>query len=122
MIVVDANLLAYLVLPGERSGEAEAVLAKDPTWVVPPLWRSELRSVVHKYVLRGDLSVARAITLLEHAADVIDGREGEVDSRDVLELRIVFEVYDLRLRVRRAGQHPGCSIDNHGPRRTAGIS
>ena len=86
MIVADANLLAYLVMPGERTREAEAVLAKDPTWVAPPLWRSELRSVVHKYVVRGDLTVTRAVTLVGQADDIVGGREGDVDSRDVLEL------------------------------------
>lgn len=86
MIVADANLLAYLVMPGERTREAEAVLAKDPTWVAPTLWRSELRSVVHKYVERGDLTISRAVTLLGQAEDILGGREGDVDSRDVLEL------------------------------------
>ena len=86
MIVVDASLLAYLIMPGERTEEAEAVLAKDPTWVAPVLWRSELRSVVHKYVLRGDLTVARAVSLLGQADEVVGGRESEVDSQDVLAL------------------------------------
>ncbi len=86
MIVADANLLAYLVLPGERTEEAEAVLAKDPTWVAPALWRSELRSVVHKYIMRGDLTVPRAVALLGQVDDVLGGREGDVDSQDVLAL------------------------------------
>ncbi len=86
MIVADANLLAYLVMPGERTDEAVAVLTKDPTWVAPVLWRSELRSVVHKYVTRGDLTVARAVALLDQADEVLGGREGEVDSQAVLVL------------------------------------
>jgi predicted nucleic acid-binding protein len=86
MIVTDANLLAYLVMPGERTEEAEAVLAKDPTWVAPALWRSELRSVVHKYIMRGDLTVARAVALLGQADEVLGGREGDVDSQEVLDL------------------------------------
>ncbi|MEQ1691311.1 MAG: type II toxin-antitoxin system VapC family toxin [Gemmatimonas sp.] len=86
MIVTDANLLAYLVLPGERTAESEAVLLMDPVWVAPVLWRSELRSVVHKYVSRGDITLARAVALLEQAEGILEGREGEVDSRNVLEL------------------------------------
>jgi predicted nucleic acid-binding protein len=86
VIVADANLLAYLILPGERTAEAEAVLAKDPTWVAPTLWRSELRSVVHKYIVRGDLTVVRAVALLEQADEVLGGREGEVESQAVLDL------------------------------------
>lgn len=86
MIVADANLLAYLVMPGERTVEAEAVLEKDPAWVAPALWRSELRSVVHKYIVRGDLTIARAVTLLGQLDEVIGGREGDVDAEDVLAL------------------------------------
>lgn len=86
MIVADANLIAYVLLPGERSEEAEAVLARDPIWVVPILWRSELRSVVHKYVVRGNLTVSRAVFLLGQAEEIIEGRESHVDSRSVLEL------------------------------------
>ncbi len=86
MIVADANLLAYLVMPGERTAEAEAVLEKDPMWVAPALWRSELRSVVHKYIERGDLTIARAVALLGQLDEVIGGREGDVDAEDVLAL------------------------------------
>jgi predicted nucleic acid-binding protein len=86
MIVADANLLAYLVMPGERTEEAENVLSRDSHWVAPLLWRSELRSVMHKYIQRGDLTVARAVSLLEQAAEVLGGRESEVDSRAVLTL------------------------------------
>lgn len=88
MIVADANLLAYLVMPGERTAEAEAVLAKDPTWVAPALWRSELRSVVNKYIVRGDLTIARAVSLLGQLDEVIGGREGDVDAEDVLALAL----------------------------------
>ena len=96
MIVADAILIAYLVMPGERTEEAEAVLAKDPTWVAPTLWRSELRSVVNKYIMRGDLTVARAVALLGHAEEVLGGREGDADSQDVLDLasRSTCTTYD----------------------------
>lgn len=86
MIVADANLIAYLVLPGERTEQAEAVLLRDPMWVVPVLWASELRSVVSHYVRGGNLTLAQGSAAMERAAELVAGREGPVDSRDVLEL------------------------------------
>ena len=86
MIVADANLLAYLVMPGERTEDAEAVLSKDAMWAAPVLWRSELRSVAHKYVVRGDITITRALAVLEQAEAVVGGREGQVESRVVLDL------------------------------------
>lgn len=86
MIVADANLIAYLVLPGEQTARAEAVFNSDPVWVVPPLWASEMRSVLSHYVRGGKLSVAQASAAMDRALAVIDDREAPVASRDVLSL------------------------------------
>jgi predicted nucleic acid-binding protein len=86
MIVADANLIAYLILPGERTEQAEAVLLEDPVWVVPLLWVSELRSVVSHYIRNGDLTLTQGAAAMERAAALVDGREAPVDSRQVLEL------------------------------------
>ena len=86
MIVADANLIAYLILPGERTESAEAVLLADPVWVVPTLWASEMRSVLSHYVRAGQLSVAQAAAAMDRALGVTDGREGPVESREVLAL------------------------------------
>lgn len=86
MIVADANLVAYIVLPGERTADAEAVFAKDPSWAVPLLCISELRSVMLRYLRTGDLSLTEAIGALERTLALVDGREVAVDSRQVLEL------------------------------------
>lgn len=86
MIVADANLIVYLVLQGERTAQAEAVFEGDPVWVVPPLWASEMRSVLSHYVRAGKLSVAQASAAMDRASAVIDDREGPVVSREVLSL------------------------------------
>ena len=86
MIVADANLIAYLILPGERTESAEAVLLGDPVWVVPALWASEMRSVLSHYVRSGQLSVAQASAAMHRAIRVAEGREGPVDSAEVLTL------------------------------------
>ena len=37
MIVVDTNLVAYAVLPGERTRDALTLAERDPEWVAPEL-------------------------------------------------------------------------------------
>jgi predicted nucleic acid-binding protein len=86
MIVADANLIAYLILPGERTEEAEAVLLADPVWVVPVLCASELRSVLNQQVRAGNLTVNQAAAAMDRAGTIIGDREAPVDSRDVFEL------------------------------------
>ena len=50
MIVVDVNVLAYLLIPGKFTEAAEQLLAEDSAWVVPRLWRSELRNILATYL------------------------------------------------------------------------
>jgi len=37
VIVVDTNVIAYLLLGGEKTPQARAVLQKDPAWTAPSL-------------------------------------------------------------------------------------
>ena len=60
MIVVDSNILAYLYLPGEFSGAAEALLEQDPEWAAPMLWRSEFRNILATYMRRKTLTLEQA--------------------------------------------------------------
>ena len=86
MIVVDTNVIAYLVLPGERTVTAQAALARDASWAAPLLWRSELRNVLVRYLRAGHLGLDHAQALMATAEDILRGREYAVRSRDVLEL------------------------------------
>lgn len=86
MIVVDTNILAYLYLPGEFTQDAEALLAREPEWAAPPLWRSEFRNILAGYVRRGMLSFEQACGLQAEAEALMDGSEFDVSSREVLEL------------------------------------
>ena len=86
MIVVDSNVVAYLYLPGEFTAAAEALLARDPDWSAPILWRSEFRSILAGYLRRGQLTFGQALALQGEAEDLLRDAEHEVDSRSVLEL------------------------------------
>ena len=86
MIVVDSNVLAYLYLPGAFTDAAEALLASDPEWAAPVLWRSEFRNILAGYLRRRSLGFEQAVALQREAEDLLAGREYEVDSGSVLEL------------------------------------
>jgi len=75
MIVVDTNIISYLVITGERTSEAQKALEKDPIWAVPYLWRSELCNVLTGYVRKELLSRHEALDNLEHAQRLLQGKE-----------------------------------------------
>jgi hypothetical protein len=55
VIVVDTKVIAYFILPGERTEQAERVFHRDPVWAAPLLWWSELRNVLAVYMRHGRL-------------------------------------------------------------------
>lgn len=86
MIVVDTNVLAYLYLPGEYTEAAETLLASQPQWAAPVLWRSEFRNILAGYLRRGHLTFEQVFSLQHEAEGLLAGSEYEVDSLRVLEL------------------------------------
>lgn len=86
MIVVDTNIIAYLLLSGENSERASLALRRDPIWAVPILWRSEFRNVLALYIRKSILTTAQAVEIIEKADRLIAGREFSLSSLLVLEL------------------------------------
>lgn len=86
MIVVDTNILVYFWLPGEWTPAARRLLALDPDWAVPVLWRSEFRNVLAITVREGRFSLTDAIAFAEAAQQQLKGRELAVESDEVLRL------------------------------------
>lgn len=84
MIVVDTNVIAYLWLPGERTGAAESLLKNDPDWNAPLLWRSEFRNVLAGSLRRGNVSLETALEIADGAESQLRGREFSVPSDEVL--------------------------------------
>ena len=86
MIVVDTNVVAYLYLESQFTARAEALLQKDPEWVVPILWRSEFRNILAGAMRRKALTFGEASQVLAEAESLLAGNEHEVGSQQVLEL------------------------------------
>lgn len=77
MIVADTNLIVYLLMEGPMLPTAEAVFRRDPEWLAPPLWRSELRNVLAGLVRRGQLDVEGAVAYWEEADSLVVSAEEE---------------------------------------------
>ncbi|MDB4951833.1 MAG: uncharacterized protein JWM27_4482 [Gemmatimonadetes bacterium] len=86
MIVSDANLIVYLLVEGERSEAARTVLRKAPTWIAPPLWRSELMNVLNGYVKRGAFPLRHAVDLVSAAEAIVSSGDARSDPAQVLGL------------------------------------
>ena len=86
MIVVDTNVLAYLFIVGLHTPHAEALLAREPQWAAPVLWRSEFRNILAGYIRQKDITFGAAYIMVREAEALLSGNEFEADSLRVLEL------------------------------------
>lgn len=96
MIVVDVNVIAYLLVTGEHTEMSEELLIADAHWAAPILWRSEWRHVLAGYVRRGQLDQAGALARIELAEGLVRGREHVPEGGAVMNLvaRSTCSAYD----------------------------
>jgi predicted nucleic acid-binding protein len=86
LIVADTRLIAYLLVKGPHTREAEVVYEKDPEWAAPLLWRSEFRSVLILSLRRALLTLEEAFDLMGLAEQLMRGREHQTASSRILRL------------------------------------
>jgi len=86
VIIADTNLIAYLLIRGQHTAEAEAVYRKDPMWAAPRVWRSEFRNVLVLSLRRKLIGMDEALEAVERAERLVEGQEFEVESSRVLSL------------------------------------
>ncbi len=88
MIVVDTNVMVYLLTGTGRGEAAASLLAADPEWAAPPILLSELRNVVVGFFRRGQLQEEDALAICEEAESVLGNRVASVPASPVLEAAI----------------------------------
>lgn len=86
MIVVDTNLIAYAVLPGERTKAALALAERDPEWIAPALWRRELRNVLATLMRVRRLSLGHALAAFATAEGLVTDATVEPSTEECLRL------------------------------------
>lgn len=86
MIVVDSNVLVYLYLPTGLTAHAEKLRMKEPEWVAPRLWRSEMRNALSLYIRNKLLTLEQAYRIQISAETLLADAEFEVPSFEILQL------------------------------------
>jgi len=86
MIVVDTNVISYFYLTSEYYVITEQLFLKNPIWAAPFLWRSEFRNVLSFYTRKQIITLHDAMQIFETAESLLQGREYEVNSNQVLKL------------------------------------
>lgn len=86
MIVANTNTIAYLYLPTKFTRSVETLLEKEPVWVAPILWRSELRNILSLYIRKEIVDLESACNIQIEAENLTGENEFTVGSTSVLTL------------------------------------
>jgi len=71
MVVVDVNVLVYLLIEGDQTKQVSDLLKREPEWVAPRLWRDELINVFCTYERLGRANRSENLRRLSLAEQVI---------------------------------------------------
>jgi len=86
MIVVDTNIISYLLLPTPYSDSVDTLYKLDSHWVAPVLWKSEFRNVLALYLRKEIITLEKALQLQEKAESIMIHNEFDISSSQVLTL------------------------------------
>ena len=73
MVVVDTNVLAYLLIEGDRTADAQALYAHDPDWRSEGFLLAEFSNLLATYARAGSLEAGEALGLLASAERTLTG-------------------------------------------------
>ena len=98
MIVVDVNVVAYLLIEGERTSLAREVWRLDPDWRVPDLWRHEFLNVLATLARSKILDFETAAWTWRQALDLLRPGETEIEMSEALTLAMQTRIsaYDAQ--------------------------
>jgi predicted nucleic acid-binding protein len=101
VIVVDTNVVVYLLTGGVNGEAAARLLRDDPEWAAPGILLSELQNVLVGLVRAGRLGMDDALAMHADAEDVLHERVVRVDGSAVVEaaLACVLSAYDAEFVV-----------------------
>lgn len=86
MIVVDTNVIAYLLIAGEKTPLAQQAFERDSDWIVPPLWRHEFLNVLATFARQGGGTLDQVLEVWRRAVRLFAAREHEVNFEQALQI------------------------------------
>ncbi len=84
MIVVDTNVMVYLLTGAGPGAEAARLLRRDPEWASPPILLGELRNVLAGLLRQGRVEGSDAVAICEDAEAILGDRLASVPIAPVL--------------------------------------
>jgi predicted nucleic acid-binding protein len=86
MIVVDVNIVAYLLIEGDKTALARALWEKESQWHLPGLWIHEFLNLLATSERAGHLKLSRCLEVLESARTLFESKTHLVDPIETLRL------------------------------------
>jgi predicted nucleic acid-binding protein len=97
MVVVDTNVVAYLLIEGDRTKQAQALFARDADWRSDAFLLIEFSNVLATYVRSGGLSRTQAESLLAEVGTRVRTTANVAHSRALrVAEQYAVSVYDAR--------------------------
>ena len=96
VLLVDANVVAYLLVEGDKTAQARALWATDNDWCAPRLLLYELANAFSQYVKQRAVPLEAAIAGLESAASFVRSFNEDPTPARVLEIasKLDISAYD----------------------------
>jgi predicted nucleic acid-binding protein len=86
VIVADVNLLAYVLISGEHTKTASAVLVRDAAWAFPYMWRFEFRNILAMQIQHRGMRLEQALLIWDNATALAREREFSSDPSAIFDL------------------------------------
>ncbi len=109
MHIVDTNVIAYLLIAGDATPQAQALWQADPDWRGDAFYRIEFSNLLATQVRARALTLPQALALLERACTLMTATP-EVPHADALRVAANFGVSAYDARFLAAAQALGAKL------------
>jgi predicted nucleic acid-binding protein len=98
VLLVDTNVLAYLLIHGEHTEAAQELRRRDPDWRSEALLLVEFTNVLASSIVTNRMNRALAANILAKAISMLDGKLARIAHASVLSIAVRYRVtaYDAR--------------------------